>query len=127
MIKEIKSEEDIKQAAKIAEICFHMLNFEQNLEFFKGAKEFDFIGFFDEDKLLAAAGAHEFQIFVRDKLFSCAGVAAVMTDPIHRKKGYVKELMIELLKKKHSEGYDLTSLWPFNHRYSYCDLLINLL
>lgn len=131
MLKEIKSEEDIKQAAKLAEISFHMLNYEQNLEFLKGNKEFDFIGFFDENKLLAAAGAYDFQIFIRDRLFSCAGIAGVMTDPIHRKKGYVRKLMTELVKKKYSEGYELTSLWPFDHGfyqkfgYESCDKIIS--
>ena len=117
MIKEIIDQEDFKQAAKLAEICFHERSKDDNLKYFKKLKELYFIGYFEEEKLLASVGNYAFQIYVRGKLLSCAGIAHVMTDPIHRKKGYVRKLMNNLITKNFKEGYDITTLWPFMHGF----------
>ena len=117
MIKEIKDPEIFKQAAKLAEICFHEQTIEENIKFYNRLKELYLLGFFENNELLATAGTLDFQMFVRNQILSCAGVAIVMTDPIHRKKGYIRKLMVEILQKKFEEGYDITTLWPFNHKF----------
>ena len=40
-----------------------------------------------------------------------------MTHPVQRRKGYVKELMVNLLNKHYAEGYQVSALWPFNHEF----------
>lgn len=117
IIKEIKDKEDIKQAAELAELCFHELSIKNMEKFFNQVRDFYFIGAFEEDKLHAAAGFHKFQIYIREKLFNCTGIAAVMTHPVQRRKGYVKKLMIDLLNKSYTDGYEVSALWPFNHEF----------
>ncbi|NPD89839.1 MAG: GNAT family N-acetyltransferase [Asgard group archaeon] len=115
--KEIKDKEDLKQAAKLAELCFHEDSAEDNVKFLNHLKDLYFIGTFEEDILLAAAGFYEFQIFIRDQLYKCSGIANVMTHPIQRKKGCVKKLMLDILKKSYTDGYEVSALWPFNHKF----------
>ena len=115
--REIKEDSDIKKAAKLAEICFHESNYEDNIKFYKNLKECEIFGLFENNELYAAGGSYDFNIFIRDHLFRCAGIAHVMTHPIQRKKGYVRRLMEEILISKFEEGYTISSLWPFKHSF----------
>jgi predicted acetyltransferase len=117
IIKEIKSEEDFKKTAALAELCFHDETATNLEKFYKYLKDFYNLGAFEEDNLLAAAGFHDFDIYIRNQLVKCSGIAGVMTHPIHRRKGYVKKLMIELLKKSYEDGYETSALWPFSHSF----------
>lgn len=117
LIKEIKEKQDIRQAAELAELCFHDWSVEDTEKFFNTIKDFYLIGAFEEELLLAAAGFHKFQIYIRDHLYNCSGIASVMTHPIQRRKGYVKILMEKLLTKSYKDGYEVSVLWPFNHEF----------
>ncbi|MCG3254603.1 MAG: GNAT family N-acetyltransferase, partial [Candidatus Heimdallarchaeota archaeon] len=88
MIREFKDTEDINQAVKLAVLCFHEPAKEME-KFFAGIQELKMLGAFEENTLLAAAGSYKFQMFIREKLFDCAGIAYVMTNPVQRRKGYV--------------------------------------
>ncbi len=116
MIREFKDTEDINQAVKLATLCFHEPTKEME-KFFAGIQELKMIGAFEENTLLAAAGAYKFQMFIRDTLFDCAGIAGVMTNPTERRKGYVKELMNKLIVDKKNQDYPVAALWPFNHSF----------
>ncbi len=115
--REIKDDDDIKKAAKLAEMCFHEESYESNIKFYKNLKECNFFGLFENNDLYAAAGSYDFNIFIRNQLFRCAGIANVMTHPIQRKKGYVRKLMEDLLISKFEEGYTISALWPFKHSF----------
>ncbi|MCG3227206.1 MAG: GNAT family N-acetyltransferase [Candidatus Heimdallarchaeota archaeon] len=117
IIKEIKDKEEFKQAGELAELCFHAFTAENMIKFFNHVKDLYFIGAFEENTLLSAAGYHNFQIFIRGQLCKCSGIAAVMTHPIQRKKGHVKQLMIKLLEKSYNDGLEVSALWPFEHGF----------
>jgi len=117
MIKEIIDKESFKQAAKLAEICFHEQTTEDNIKYYEKLKELYFIGIFENNELLATSGSYDFRIFVRNQLFTCSGICHVMTDPAHRRKGYVRKLMTKILLKNYKEDYEFTALWPFNHKF----------
>lgn len=114
--REISSKEDFDQLAELAATCFH-----ESLEDMKNdLKEFGeqyFLGAFRDNNLQAAADGRFFEIFIRNQLFKCAGVAFVMTDPVHRRKGLVNKLMEILLRKMKDDGYIYSALWPFEHKF----------
>lgn len=116
MIREFKDTEDINQAVKLAVLCFHEPTKEME-KFFAGIQELKMLGAFEENTLLAAAGSYKFQMFIREKLFDCSGIAYVMTNPVQRRKGYVKDLMNKLIIDKKNQGYPVAALWPFDHGF----------
>ncbi len=116
MIREFKDSKDLEQAVKLASLCFHEPAKEMK-KFFSETQELDMLGSYEEETLHAAAGSHKFQIFVREQLFDCAGVAYVMTHPIYRRKGHVKQLTDKIMLDRKKQGYPLAALWPFEHSF----------
>jgi len=116
MIRELKDSEDLTKATKLAVLCFHepMKSMEK---LFSETQELSMFGAFKEDSLLAAAGSFKYQMFIRDRLFDCAGIAAVMTQPAERRRGYVKKLMHKIITDRHQQGYHVAALWPFDHEF----------
>lgn len=116
MIRKFRDTKDNEQAIELSELCYHESK-ENFIKFFKEIKEIDLIGIFEDDILLAAAGSHKFKMFVRNQIFSCSGIGYVMTHPKSRRKGYVKQLMNQLMKEKKDEGDEISALWPFRHSF----------
>ena len=116
MIRELKEKNDKEKATKLAVLCFHELVSDME-RFFSEIEEFNLIGTFEGDSLLATVGTYDFQIFIRNQLLDCAGVAYVMTDPVYRRKGKVKELMNKILLDSKAKGYPVSALWPFEHDF----------
>ncbi len=114
--RQISTKDEYDQAAELASTCFH-----DSLEDMKNdIKEFSeqyFLGAFEDDQLQAAADGRFFEIFIRNQLFKCAGIAFVMTSPVHRRKGLVNKLMNVLLRKMKDDGYVYSALWPFEHKF----------
>lgn len=115
-IVKITEKENLLKAAKLAHLCFHD-PYKKMEKYFLGVKEHDLRGIFEGNNLIAGAASIDFEIFIRNQLFKCAGIAAVMTDPIHRRKGLVKKLMNNFLFDKFKEGYPISALWPFEHSF----------
>ena len=101
--RQISTKDECDQAAELAATCFH-----DSLEDMKNdIKEFSeqyFLGAFEDDQLQAAVDGRFFEIFIRNQLFKCAGIAFVMTSPVHRRKGLVNKLMNILLRKMKDDG-----------------------
>ena len=116
MIRECKTKEDLDEAAKLAVLCFHEPPKDME-KFFSEIKEFTLLGAFEEENMVAAAGWYDFQIFIREQLLNCAGIAYVMTNPIYRRKGHVKELMNKILLERKAKGYSVSALWPFDYDF----------
>ncbi len=114
--KQISSKDEYDQAAELAATCFHE-SVENMKNDFKEFSEQYFLGAFEDDQLQAAADGRFFEIFIRNQLFKCAGIAFVMTSPVHRRKGLVNKLMNILLRKMKDDGYVYSALWPFEHKF----------
>lgn len=115
-MRKIIDSKDKEQAMDLAELCYHESK-NQFVRFFKEIEDFSLFGIFEEDILKSAAGFFEFKMFMREQLFKCSGIAYVMTHPVSRKKGYVKQLMNEIVLQNYKDGYDLSALWPFRHSF----------
>jgi len=116
LIRELKDAKDLEQVAELASLCFHDPPKEMK-DFYSKIQELEMLGIYEESNLKAAAGSYKFQIFIRNQILDCAGVANVMTDPIFRRKGYVNELMNRILLDKKNQGYPIAALWPFDHEF----------
>lgn len=113
----IDADADIKQVVKLAKLCFH----EQSIDdkYYKKLVDLYLLGLFDTDQLVAAGGYYTFEAHIRGKWLKCAGVAHVMSDPIHRRQGHIRQIMTKLIQNSYTEGYNISSLWPFKHSF-YC-------
>lgn len=58
-----------------------------------------------------------FQQYVRGKKLTMGGIAMVASDPLHRRKGYIRELMNYCLKKMEEENYAVSCLYPFKDTF----------
>ena len=114
--RQISTKDEYDQAAELAATCFH-----ESVEDMKNdIKEFSeqyFLGAFEDNQLQAAADGRFFEIFIRNQLFKCAGIAFVMTGPVYRRKGLINKLMKILLLKMKDDGYVYSALWPFEHKF----------
>jgi predicted acetyltransferase len=114
--KQISTKDEYNQLAELAATCFH----EAVEDMKKDLKEFSeqyFFGAFEDDNIQAAVDGRFFEIFIRNQLFKCAGIAFVMTSPVYRRKGLVNKLMNILLRKMKDDGYIYSALWPFEHKF----------
>ncbi len=50
---------------------------------------------------------------IRGKWVKMGGIAMVVTDPMYRRKGYVKKIMNYLIEKMKKENFDVSALYPF--------------
>jgi predicted acetyltransferase len=72
----------------------------------------------EEDGLITAVlRMIPFQQYVRGKKLPMAGIAMVASDPLHRRKGYIRELMNYCLKKMEDEMYAVSCLYPFKDTF----------
>ena len=114
--RQISTKDEYDQAAELAATCFH----ESLEDMKKDLKEFSeqyLLGAFEDNQLQAVTDGRFFEIFIRNQLFKCAGIAFVMTSPVYRRKGLIKKLMNILLRKMKDEGYVYSALWPFEHKF----------
>lgn len=56
-------------------------------------------------------------MFIRGKLLDVSAVYGVTTTPEQRRKGYVREMLVESLKHMRETGHYLSALYPFKHSY----------
>ncbi|NHK29759.1 MAG: GNAT family N-acetyltransferase [Asgard group archaeon] len=58
-----------------------------------------------------------FDQYVRGKKMKMGGIAMVVSDPLYRRKGYVREIMNHLMKKMADEKYAVSCLYPFKDTF----------
>ncbi|GAH44580.1 unnamed protein product, partial [marine sediment metagenome] len=114
--RQISTKDEYDQAAELAATCFHESKEDMKNDFKEFSEQY-FLGAFEDNQLQVAADGRFFGIFIRNQLFKCAGIAFVMTNPIHRREGLVNKLMNILLRKMKDDGYVYSALWPFEHKF----------
>lgn len=68
---------------------------------------------FVENKLVAKITNWPFQQCVRGIMKPSGGLAGVGTDPLHRRKGYIRQLMLATFEAMRDQGLVVSSLYPF--------------
>lgn len=71
------------------------------------------LGIFDNEQLAAKLYILPFEIFQQEKILKMGGIAGVATYPEYRRNGFVKELLIESLKRMKEAGQIISMLSPF--------------
>ncbi|MFC0557787.1 GNAT family N-acetyltransferase [Halalkalibacter alkalisediminis] len=77
-------------------------------------KHHELIGIIEEDQLVAKLHFLPLTIYMNKKEIKMGGIAGVATYPEHRRKGYVKEMLIHILKQMKEEHYSVSMLYPFS-------------
>ena len=107
---------------RINELNAHCYGFEKEV-FAERFKE-RFTYQFDENyclevdgKIVANIRLISFDQNVRGKIMKMGGIAMVVTDPLHRRKGYSREIMKFLIDKMGKENFAVSNLYPFNDSF----------
>lgn len=74
-------------------------------------------GLFEGKKLLTVSSIHPFESHIRGDWLPTGGISAVATPPENRHKGYIKKIMIELLRELRDDEVALSALWPFYYPF----------
>ncbi|MEE6209789.1 GNAT family N-acetyltransferase [Salarchaeum sp. III] len=74
-------------------------------------------GVFDGDDLLAVCRHYWFTAHVRGDTHPMAGLSAVATPPENRRRGLVRDMLLESLREYRENDVYLSALWPFKHPF----------
>ncbi len=74
-------------------------------------------GHFLAEKLTCAAVCYPFEMFLCGQRVRVGGLASVLSAPEMRRRGFVRELLQEILKKLHEDGVGWCLEYPFDPRF----------
>lgn len=77
----------------------------------------DLRGIYDNGELLAVSSIHYLNSHLRGKWLPMGGVSAVATSPGNRHRGYIKNMLAEMLAELRDKGIALSCLWPFSYPF----------
>ncbi|MGB7342518.1 MAG: GNAT family N-acetyltransferase [Phototrophicaceae bacterium] len=89
-------------------------NYEKQIPLYRDAT---IMGMFEGDEAVATALSLPMTQNVRGKVLSMGGVAGVTSKPTTRRKGYVKQLMLDLFSSMHAQGHAVSALYPFRESF----------
>lgn len=75
------------------------------------------LGMFEDDKAVATTLAIPMTQNIRGKIFSMGGIGGVTSDPMSRRKGYVKQLMMRIFQEMKSAEMPVSTLYPFRESF----------
>lgn len=70
-----------------------------------------------EDRPASVAAYYEFDARIRDMTVVTGGISAVATPPEHRREGYVRSLLREMVHELRADDIPFSALWPFKHSF----------
>jgi predicted acetyltransferase len=76
-------------------------------------KKHSILGIFDDEQLAAKLHLIPLEVHTGEQKWKMGGIAGVATYPENRRKGYVKDLMKQVLEQMKEEGYLVSMLHPF--------------
>lgn len=75
------------------------------------------VGAFVDDYPHALATVIMFDINFNGRVLKCGGIAGVACSPPMRKKGLVREVLRDVLKRLNEEKVEISALWPFSYPF----------
>jgi predicted acetyltransferase len=83
-----------------------------------GRVDLDLVRLIEEDgDVRASAAVLPLEVFVDGRPVPMGGIAAVVTDPAYRRRGFAGDLMRAVLRTMRERGMHLSALWPFAHAF----------
>jgi predicted acetyltransferase len=109
-------EDKYLQALRLSEYAFQYKVPEDQIKdrLQKMKKHHQLFGIVEEEELVAKLHFLPLKINLGEKTLKMGGIAGVATYPEHRRKGYVKKMLIHILEKMKQEGYSVSMLYPFS-------------
>lgn len=72
---------------------------------------------FSDDEMLCVCRHYWFQVRHRGRWTEMPGLSAVASPPEYRRKGHIRELLVESLEEYRERGDYLAALWAFEHPF----------
>lgn len=76
-----------------------------------------FLVLYESEQPVVTAAFHPMTQNVRGKIFNSAAVWAVSTLPQVRRKGYARQIMLELFNSMYADNYAFSALYPFRESF----------
>src|SRR5205823_5239996 len=77
----------------------------------------ELLGAYSGGRLQGLAGIIDFELHLGDRWVPCGGIAGVAARPEHRRRGMVRELLVECLRRLHQREVPVAGLWPFSYPF----------
>jgi len=90
---------------------------EVRFEIIKSRKGIDYFALFEDDIPAAVAASTPLTQNVRGSIYQMSGIFNVVTHPAHRRKGYSRRVLSELLGTVRDKGWAFTCLYPFRESF----------
>lgn len=111
----VLNEEDYLESMKLSMYAFQYKISEEDAAIRKEKlKKHHIMGIWDGESLTAKLHIIPFKVLMGGMAWDMGGVAGVATYPEYRRKGYVKQLLIEALKGMKTNGQIVSFLHPFD-------------
>lgn len=72
---------------------------------------------YEDGKAVTVVSSTPMRVNVRGKLFPVGGVWGVASDPMVRRKGYVRQALTRLFAALHDDGMPISTLYPFRESF----------
>jgi predicted acetyltransferase len=76
-----------------------------------------FMGVFDGDTALAVAGMSAITEQIRGTFYACAGLWGVTTDPMARRQGHTRDMLIRFFASMREHNFPFSTLYPFRESF----------
>ena len=112
-------EEEIRDAVRIAKVCFHgRVEKPEDLE--PGPWELNaaqWAAFTDEGRMMGRMQNNHFRAYFDGAIVENGGIGGVATLPEYRESGAVREIFTKLLPDARENGEVISTLYPFSHAF----------
>jgi predicted acetyltransferase len=85
--------------------------------FIRSREGVTFFALYEDGKAVSTAAGSPLEQNVRGKIYPMAGIWAVVTHAVARRKGYSRDVLAHLLKALRESGSPLTCLYPFRESF----------
>ncbi|MFT4412278.1 enhanced intracellular survival protein Eis [Fredinandcohnia humi] len=109
------TEDRYRESVRLSEYAFQYKVPEEDLaKRLEGLKKHQILGVLEHDLVVAKLHLLSLETYVGNKKFKMGGIAGVATYPEYRRRGYVKEMLSDVLVKMREQGFTVSMLHPFD-------------
>ncbi len=109
------TEERFMDSVRLSEYAFTYKVPEERLDMkLEDIKKHQIFGIYESEMLAAKLHLIPLTAYVGDQPFKMGGIAGVATYPEYRRRGYVKELLTNVLETMKTQGFTISMLHPFD-------------
>ncbi|MCH1627002.1 GNAT family N-acetyltransferase [Ferdinandcohnia quinoae] len=109
------TEDRYRESMRLSEYAFQYKILKEDIEKrLENMKNHQIFGVYEEDQLVAKLNLLSLHINIGERILKMGGIAGVATYPEFRRRGYVKEMLTDVLMKMRANGQTVSMLHPFS-------------